>query len=246
MLRRTVLGMALTLALASGEPAWAGDKPPVLVELYTSQGSSSCPAADVYLADLVKRKDVIALSFHVNYWDYLGWKDTFASERNAWRQRAYAKALGERSVYTPQIVVNGTAHEVGSRRDAVDALIAKVSMVSRNKPKPSLTLAPAAGETLAVTLTDVSEATHGTVWLERFDRVREISIDRGENAGRTLLYHNVVADFRRIGEWTGGRLELTLGLSDLREGGRDGVAVFVQESSLGRVLAVATHDIRPR
>jgi hypothetical protein len=135
---------------------------------------------------------------------------------------------------------------VGSRRDAVDALIAKVATASKDKPKPQLALAPAAGDTLAVTLTDDTETTRGTVCLVRFDRVREISIDRGENAGRTLLYHNVVADFRRIGEWTGGRLELSLGLADLREGGRDGVAVFVQESSLGRVLAAAAHDLRLR
>jgi hypothetical protein len=83
MLRRTVSALVLALAVAGGVPAWAGGKTPVLIELYTPQGCSSCPAADVYLGELSKRKDVIGLSFHVNYWDYLGWKDTFASERNA-------------------------------------------------------------------------------------------------------------------------------------------------------------------
>ena len=113
---------AMAILAAGAGPALAGgNKAPVVVELFTSQGCNSCPPADVVLGDLTGRPDVITLSYHVNYWDYLGWKDTFATPETTQRQRDYAKFLNERTIYTPQIVIGGRSHAIGSRKDEVVA-----------------------------------------------------------------------------------------------------------------------------
>ena len=111
----------------SASPVWAAGERLTLVELFTSQGCSSCPPADKLLGELVKRKDVIALTFPVDYWDYLGWKDTLASPANSKRQRAYAKMRGDRQVYTPQMVINGHTHVIGNRSDHVEKAIASLA-----------------------------------------------------------------------------------------------------------------------
>ncbi|MFO1089005.1 MAG: DUF1223 domain-containing protein [Hyphomicrobiales bacterium] len=177
---------ALRLAVAAGafpfaRPA-AADDAVVVVELFTSQGCSSCPQADAYLAELAQRPDVVALSYHVDYWDYLGWRDTLASQANGRRQKAYADRLDGGQVYTPQVVVQGAAAAVGSNRTDVEILIARA--------RGALSPVSLAVEGPALRLSNAPEKAR--VWVAMVDPVVPVTIERGENAGRKVAYHNVV------------------------------------------------------
>ncbi len=226
-----VLAWAVAPATAVAEPAY-----PIVVELFTSQGCNSCPPADAYLGSLKGRRNIIALSHHVNYWDYLGWNDTFASEEGTLRQRRYAKTLGERTIYTPQIVVGGVLHEVGSRQKSVNRAIRKIAAGQRTGEfvEVSLVGAPAGKLTVRVAEGQVYNR-RVAVWLMIFDGYHEVQVERGENGGRTLGYHNVVRHIREIGEWYGEELSVVLDVSDLAEQG-EAVAVVVQEDDTGRIL----------
>lgn len=216
-------------------------KAPVVVELFTSQGCNSCPPADAYLASLKGRENVIALSYHVNYWDYLGWRDTFASEATTNRQREYARTLGERTIYTPQIVVGGRHHEVGSRHKAVDRAIRKAALEQEESLSVKLSEVP-----LGTLRINVSEGQiynrRVLVWLILFDPYHEVAVERGENGGRTLGSHNVVRDVREIGEWYGKTLSLALSIEDLQAVG-EAVAVIVQEYDSGHILGAQKSDL---
>ncbi|MEQ8246462.1 MAG: DUF1223 domain-containing protein [Alphaproteobacteria bacterium] len=216
-------------------------KAPVVVELFTSQGCNSCPPADAYLASLKGRENVIALSYHVNYWDYLGWRDTFASEATTNRQREYARTLGERTIYTPQIVVGGRYHEVGSRHKAVDRAIRKAALEQEESLSVKLSEVP-----LGTLRINVSEGQiynrRVLVWLILFDPYHEVAVERGENGGRTLGSHNVVRDVREIGEWYGKTLSLALSIEDLQAVG-EAVAVIVQEYDSGHILGAQKSDL---
>ena len=206
---------------------------PTLVELFTSQGCSSCPPADAFAAELAKRDDVIALSMHVTYWDYIGWTDPFGSEAATNRQKAYGRRLNRGMIYTPQMVIDGTYEEVGSNRMAVKRAIAKASSA------PGLAIELALDDDdLVVSIPGAQFDGAATVWLARYDAERVTEIPRGENSGRRLRNVNVVRDLREIGAWTGHPLELRLPASLLTsgEGGRDGCVVIVQEDGFGRVL----------
>ncbi|WP_111732113.1 DUF1223 domain-containing protein [Roseovarius amoyensis] len=172
-------------------------EPTVLVELFTSQGCSSCPPADALLRELARREDVLALALHVDYWDYIGWKDIFARPENSARQRAYAAADGRRMVYTPQIIIDGSDEVMGTHPKDVAALIEKHSAggdVSLDivRADDSLTIealaAPGAEGICAVQLV-------------RYRRHATVEITRGENAGRTLDYTNIVTDMTRLADW---------------------------------------------
>ncbi len=206
---------------------------PTLVELFTSQGCSSCPPADAFVAELAGRDDVIALSMHVTYWDYIGWTDPFGSEAATNRQKAYGRRLNRGMIYTPQMVIDGTYEEVGSNRMAVKRAIAKASAA------PGLAIELALDDDdLLVSIPGAHFDGAATVWLARYDAERVTEIPRGENSGRRLRNVNVVRDLREIGAWTGLPLELRLPASVLTsgEGGRDGCVVIVQEDGFGRVL----------
>ncbi len=206
---------------------------PTLVELFTSQGCSSCPPADAFIGDLAKRDDVIALSMHVTYWDYIGWTDPFGSEAATNRQRAYGRRLKRGMIYTPQMVIDGTYEEVGSNRMAVKRAIAKASAA------PGLAIELALDNNdLVVSIPGEQFEGAATVWLARYDAEHVTEIPRGENSGRRLRNVNVVRDLREIGAWTGLPLELRLPASLLTsgDGGRDGCVVIVQEDGFGRVL----------
>ncbi len=230
-----VAGLALSMPVAAGERL-------TVVELYTSQGCNSCPPADAILGELVARDDVIALSFHIDYWDYLGWKDTFSSAAATKRQKKYARFLGSRGVYTPQMVIGGAAHAVGSQRARVEELIEAVAARSGLKIDVSV-VDGAPGEILVriggADIGDAESARKSAIWLARFDDAQTVPIERGENAGRTITYHHVVRDIERIGWWKGEALELSLSLDDLRAGGRDGCAIIVQQGSHGRIIGAA-------
>jgi len=233
------LGVAILLALlgfASGGAAQAAsERPPVVVELYTSQGCSSCPPADQLLTELVMRPDVIALSLHVDYWDYIGWKDPYGSPMNTERQRRYATELGLRYVFTPQIVVDGRTSIVGSDRAAVEAAIAE----TRTRDKAVRISFRAENGGMAVIDAGPAPAAGATIWLAIYDKSHETEVKRGENAGRTIRNANVVRSFERMGTWTGQALEIPLNLGDAAARGRYGCAIIVQEGRSGPLLGAA-------
>ena len=225
---------AATLLGASAARA----EPLTLIELFTSQGCSSCPPADDLVAELGERSDIIALSMHVNYWDYIGWKDPFASEATTERQRSYGRHLSRGMVYTPQTVIDGAAHTVGSNRASLERAIRKARGAKRLRLDIGLALTDDKG--LLVSVPGAHFSGQAAVWLARYDTERITPVSRGENAGRTLRNTNVVRDLQRIGTWTGKPLELRLPASALTagEGGRDGCVIIVQEEDIGPVLGV--------
>jgi len=217
---------------------WAGaalsQSQPVVVELYTSQGCSSCPPADALLTKLAMRDDVLALALHVDYWDYIGWKDTFADPNFTARQKAYARAAGHRSIYTPQMIVAGADHVVGFQPMQVMDLI---NDSGARAPKVTIRLAQRANVlTIQATAAAQDLPPAMDVELVRFDPRRDVSIRRGENAGQTIIYSNVVTLWKQIGDWD-GRAPLKLSY-DLGTGGGK-VAVIVQAAGNGPIVAAA-------
>jgi hypothetical protein len=214
--------------LVSAESARAGG--PVLVELFTSQGCNSCPPADAYLGDLARRRDVVALAFHVDYWDYIGWKDQFADPAWTRRQRQYSRSLRTTQIYTPQMVIDGGVHAVGSDRGSVERLIGAAA----KRERPAIALKKTA-DGLDLKIEGQGE---GEIWVVGFDPKHETKVQRGENAGKTLAEFNVVRGIRQVDAWKGGALARTLPATELPPG--SAYAVLIQEAGLGRVLAVAT------
>jgi hypothetical protein len=216
---------------AATEPA------PVVVELFTSQGCSSCPPADRLLGELAGRADVLPLSFHVTYWDRLGWPDTFGLEDSTRRQRLYADWLGQPRVYTPQMVIGGRIEVVGSSRrrviEAIDLL------QGHGEPRPELTVT---GDRLSVAAGDQGAA---AIWLVAFDDHQDVAIERGENRGKTLRYHHVVRELARLENWHGRPIEVGLSLGEIAAAGRDGAAILLQRLSDGVILAAARVRFRP-
>ncbi len=212
-------------------PARAQDNP-VVVELYTSQGCSSCPPADAYLHKLVARSDVIALALHVDYWDYIGWKDVFGNKAWSDRQRGYAKTGGRRMVYTPQMIINGRDHVVGNRPRDVEELIDKHSRATH----PVAVSATREGNRLTVTAQSAGRVNGAfEVVLVRFKPKELVEIKRGENAGKTLSYANIVTRIDPLKSWT-GRAPLTI---EAKMTGDQAGVVLIQESGHGAVVAAA-------
>jgi len=209
---------------------------PVVVELYTSQGCYSCPPADRLLGELADLPEVLALSFHVDYWDYIGWKDVFASPAHSDRQRQYSRALSLRYVYTPQMVVDGRYDVAGSRGRQVVAAIEKAA---RNQV--SLDIEIDVEENLVRLPTGRAPKDGATVWLVMYDAEHSTEITRGENTGKTLTYHNVVRDYRELGVWNGEALEFPLDLAAASE--RDGCAVLVQQDRHGPIIGAVVVDL---
>ncbi|MEO0937051.1 MAG: DUF1223 domain-containing protein [Pseudomonadota bacterium] len=202
----------------------------VVVELYTSQGCSSCPPADRMLHELAARDDVIALALHVDYWDYIGWKDEFADPAHAERQRAFARAAGRRSVYTPQLVVNGTDTIVGAKA----MKLANTITAHAQKPMPVAVRLERQGSTLRVSAAADARAPM-VVHMLRYTPERTARITRGENAGHTFAYANVVQDWQEVATWDGAApLSLALEIS-----GAQPVVVLVQQGQAGAILGAA-------
>ncbi|MDE0390824.1 MAG: DUF1223 domain-containing protein [Rhodospirillales bacterium] len=240
IVKKTLGALLIAAALAAVPLSARADGPKVVLELFTSQGCSSCPSADNYLGELAaERDDVVALSFHVDYWDYIGWEDRFATKESTQRQRDYARALGVAYVYTPQLVIDGARHEVGSHKRAVNDAIA-VSKASKTRRAP-VALTSSAPDRLTVEIGH-SDGYYGdaTIWLVSVDRQHTTTVDAGENRGRELVNYNVVRNFRPIGRWVGNPMTLELGPDELSRGGQgmgDGCAVLVQENhGKGRIM----------
>lgn len=222
--------LSLWLGLAGFGLAETGSGNPVVVELYTSQGCSSCPPADAILTGLAKRDDVIALSLHVDYWDYIGWKDDFADPRYSDRQRAYARYAGARTVYTPQMIIGGMDHIVGVKPARLEQLIrhfnGKTETVSLRVERN--------GATLRVRANAADPLPRGSVvQVVRYNPSERVDIHRGENAGRTIVYSNIVTDWQRVAEWD-GRKPLSL---NVKAAGGAPVVVIIQEPGPGPILA---------
>ena len=224
---RGLAALFLTLVATAASATERG----VVVELFTSQGCSACPPADRMIAELAERKGVIALALHVDYWDYIGWKDSFAQPGFTQRQKAYARANHDRSVFTPQIIVGGKDRVMGAKAMKVMDLIDTQAQT----PTPvALTLARDAG-TLSVVLSAERSIGPADVQLVRYRPSATVHIKRGENAGRTFDYANIVTDWKVLGRWDG---QAPLRLSVEIEGDSP-IVVIVQESGHGPVLAAA-------
>ena len=231
---KTLIGLAAVLAIAT--PALAQNPaqgaPVQVVELYTSQGCSSCPPANAAVAQLANRPEILALSFGVTYWDDLGWKDTFAQKKFTDRQWDYAKGLRHDNVGTPQVVINGRADTVGQSVGEIDGALKRAAM-------------PAGGPVLTLTSGNVAIAgaapkRAADVWLVRYDpNVVQVPVKRGENTGKTLPHKNVVKELTRLGDWSGG--EKSFALPSTHPGPPDGLktAILVQSGPGGPILAAA-------
>lgn len=236
----SVLIASVALAGSLGGRAEASPRPKAVIELFTSQGCSSCPPADELMGKLATRSDVIALSYSVDYWDYLGWKDTLASHSNTERQRAYAIARGDGQIYTPQAVVNGVAHAVGSRDDEIEAAIRATADEAARINAPVALRED--GKDLVVEIGAApagSQDKQGTVWLASVTGKAEITIKRGENAGRSVVYHNVVRKLTPIGTWSGQAASYRVPMHDLMSDSADGCAVLVQAGEAGPIIGAA-------
>jgi len=228
---RTIAAIApALLAVVSFAPAaQAADAGhPTVIELFQSQGCSSCPPANANVNALSARPDILALSFAVTYWDGLGWKDIFAKSQFTDRQWDYARAFGNSQVWTPQVVINGRTNIVGTKRGPLEELIAKTD---RGAAGPQVNVA---GSTVTVAGTAAKPA---DVWLVRYDpRAIEVSVKAGENGGRTLPHKNIVRELVKIGRWTGGNASFAVPAAKLPG---LATAAFVQVGAGGPIVAAA-------
>ncbi|MCW5722262.1 MAG: DUF1223 domain-containing protein [Devosia sp.] len=244
MLLRTlfglVFGLASSLVLASAAPAeTTRNDAKVVVELFTSQGCASCPPADALLTSLAERPDVVALAYHVDYWDYIGWQDTFGHETFSDRQRAYAKSWGSSRIYTPQMVVNGQKPVVGSRRTEVQGAISDAQL-------PLAIEVRREGDMLKVHVPPDAELPNAVVWLVTYIDRADVSIDRGDNAGKAMVYTQVVTGRQILGMWEArSGAELKLPLNEMLGAGNSGLAILVQLENKGlpgAILAAAAYE----
>lgn len=237
------VGAAIAGSASSASAGKVSDMPAgkmTVIELFTSQGCSSCPTADALLETYAGRTDLVALTFPVDYWDYLGWKDTLASPKFSARQRAYAKARGDGRVYTPQVVVNGLTHVVGSSAPEIDkAILATGPQVEPLRVGVRLM---SKNEHLVINLDaapDPSKAGEATIWLALIQRKAEVQIKRGENTGRTVVYHNVVREWMPVGMWNGQAATIKLAHHAIKQSGVDGCAIVVQHGDAGQIVGSA-------
>jgi hypothetical protein len=227
MKRRILLRIAAAAAVICAVPSFAGDilKPKGVVELFTSQGCNSCPPADAVLTELAERGDVVALGYHVDYWDYLGWKDTLATPENTERQKQYGRAFGKRSVYTPQAVINGRTHVNGAQREAVDTALTE--MENKGDGLSVDINVTRTGESVTI---DASAAPGGKgdahLVLVHFDPMKPVTIERGENKGKTIAYANPVTRIQTAGMWHGKAARFELPRSEVNKDG--GCAILLQ------------------
>jgi len=227
-MRHTLAAFAALLAFAT--PVVADG--PVVVELYTSQGCSSCPPADELLHSLAARSDVIALALHVDYWDYIGWADIFAQPAFTRRQQNYATVAGVHTIYTPQMIIGGKDHVIGTKpMDVADAI-----QSHRDVPTGAQIFVQRSGNRLQITGQTTRPLPNGTiVQVVRYTPEQTVDIQRGENQGRSISYANIVTEWRSVGEWNGsGDLDLTVNVT-----GSSPIVVIVQEAGPGTIFAAA-------
>lgn len=227
----------LATALLSPRAALTEDREPAVLELFMSQSCAACPPAVRLLGELIEQGNVIALTWPVDYWDYTGWKDTFAAPGNSKRQKAYNDQLGLRYLYTPQMFINGASQVVGSDREDVLAALEEPAKRLRIEVKIEQN-----GNQVTVSLPEAPAALPATVWLVRYDHVRNVDIGAGENAGKTLMLHNVVRDAEAIGTWDGEAMTINLTIPRLTADDREACAILVQTQGTGPIIGAANLD----
>jgi hypothetical protein len=233
--------IAAGVGLFFAQPASA--EPRAVIELFTSQGCSSCPEADKLLGEIAKDPSVIAVSLPIDYWDYLGWKDTLADPKFTARQKAYSKIRGDRQIYTPQVVVNGKLHALGSDRESIERAI-KDSSGKYGVMSVPVKVSVAKGQ-ITVAVPESSNANHtGEVWICSIAKEVPIAVGRGENKGKEVIYHNVVRNWLKVGDWTGKAAMWTVPIENLNSQGVDGAIAYVQEGNRDRpgVMLGATYS----
>lgn len=235
----TIILLSVSIAAPFASDALATEQKRMdLVELFTSQGCSSCPPADHFLGELAQRKNVVALTLPVSYWDHLGWKDTLAKDTHNQRQRDYAAARGDREIYTPQMVVNGISHVVGSRPGAVDATLEKTRKSLMGDSVPVAVQSD--GSEITAQIGDAPEGGNfrsGTVWFAFYTSGVNVDIQRGENYGRKITYSNVVRYLMPAGRWEGQPASFSV--TRPKDDKVDGCAAFLQADKNKAVLGAA-------
>lgn len=237
MSRRKVLALAAGAAAYAAKGAQAGAARPVVIELFTSQGCSSCPPADALMGELRQMPGVIVLSYNVDYWDYLGWRDTLASPEKSQRQYDYAKARGDMDVYTPQVVVDGGSHYSGGNRSVILAAIARAQAAA---PKPIGLSLTAMNLEFAVEIGKSDVARGATLWLMPIMSSVAVKIEKGENAGKDLVYYNVVNKLVPAAMWHGEAMTLRLPKESIALPCCNGAVALLQQGKAGPILAAAS------
>jgi len=237
------LGLTIFVSCSVLAVAKQGKQVDVL-ELFTSQGCSSCPPADALLKTLSNKDDIIALTLPVNYWDHLGWKDTLAKETFTERQYAYAKARGDREIYTPQMIVNGVSHVVGSQRHAVESAMENTSRML-NQARVPISLERKGGS-ISLTTGAAPEGSgydSGRIWVACYSKSVDVAIAHGENTGREIVYTNVVRELIPAGRWSGEPKQMTVDMPVAVP--FDGIAVILQAEDSRAILGAAAIPFHP-
>ncbi|MEQ8666871.1 MAG: DUF1223 domain-containing protein [Rhodospirillales bacterium] len=231
-------GLILPFAPARAETVKSGSELKV-IELFTSEGCWSCPPAEAKLREVADDPDILALAYHVDYWDYIGWKDPYADPAFTQRQRTYALHLRSRTVYTPQMVFQGAFHAPGSRPGEMRRELGRVDQMERI----TVGLERPRRHELVVSLPAHENAPTSTVLLVTYDRERTTDVLRGENAGKRLTHRNVVTSLSEIGTWRGQAADLNVTIAEERALPDTGCAILVQSDS-GRIIGAAAIDMR--
>jgi hypothetical protein len=239
--------ITFAFAFLCSAAAPASAEPRAVIELFTSQGCSSCPAADKVLGELSADPSLVTMSLAVDYWDYLGWKDTLADARFSARQKAYSHVRGDRDVYTPQVVVNGSAHVIGSDRAGIDDAIKDTGKSDGVMSVPVTMSLSGKQINVSVAAGKAPAAAHGEVWICSVSKAIPISIGRGENRGREVTYYNVVRNILKVGDWNGSSGSWTVPLENISRDGVDAAVVYVQDGNRdkpGAMLGAAYTPLR--
>ncbi len=231
----------LLVPIANGPVAESTvEGPKAVVELFTSQGCSSCPPADALLTSLAERNDVVALAYHVDYWDYIGWEDTFGDKAYSDRQRDYAKSWGSSRIFTPQMVINGGKGVIGSKRHDVHRAIESAQL-------PLTVSLQKHNDMLSVTVPADAQQFDATIWLVTYIDRADVSIESGDNAGKTVGYTHVVNGRQVLGMWEAeAGAHLKLPISEIMSNGTSGVAVIVQQERNdlpGPIIGAAAYEL---
>ena len=224
----SVRPIILLASLLCAAGAMAGDvrEPKGVVELFTSQGCSSCPPADATLGQIVAQGDVVALSYQVDYWNYLGWADTLSSKENTERQYGYAKTMGRSGVYTPQAVINGRDHVKGTDLGAINAKVDGLKQSGRGLVVP--VTATMRGDEIEIEIGEGQGA--ADVVVAYFTKKQQVEVTKGENSGKSMDYWHSVNDVQSVGMWNGKSMKLTLPGKVMGKSKKDGCAILLQAS----------------
>jgi hypothetical protein len=239
---RVLLSFVVTALFLVALPSAKAD-PRAVIELFTSQGCSSCPAADKLLSELQADPTIIPLSLAIDYWDYLGWKDTLALPGHTSRQKAYSQMRGDREIYTPQAVINGVAQAIGSDRAGIEIAVAQ----SRSSA-PALSVPielSVADDRVSVRVSARADAGAGEVWLCPVSGSVSVGIARGENRGRTITYTNVVRRWIKLGNWKGKSESFTIPVDAIKFDGVDAVVVILQNGTSTQPGAIIGASLTP-